>query len=66
MQSVMTLKDSADIKDFQSVVDSFRTGFAKGPTIWTVNSSNDREVFLFAGWDSIEVSLVFAQRLPQD
>jgi hypothetical protein len=65
LQTILTLKDGAKIEDFKSVIDPFRTGFASNvPTTWAVNSSNDREVLLFLGWDSIEVSLVSAQCLP--
>jgi hypothetical protein len=66
LQTIFTLKDGAKIEEFKSVIDPFRVGFAsKVPTSRAVNSFNDREVFLFSGWNSIEVGFVSAQRLPQ-
>jgi hypothetical protein len=67
LQTIFTLKDGAKIEEFKSVIDPFRASkFASEvPTCWAVNSFIDREVFLFVGWDSIEVGYVSAQRLLQ-
>ncbi|KIM81567.1 hypothetical protein PILCRDRAFT_89050 [Piloderma croceum F 1598] len=58
--TILTLKDGAKIEEFKSVIDPFQAGFASEvPTSWAVNSFNDREVFLFAGWDSVETHAEF-------
>jgi len=65
LQTIFTLKDGAKIEEFRNVINPFREGFAsKTPTSWAVNAFDDREVFLFVGWDSVEVGFVSAQRLP--
>jgi hypothetical protein len=68
MQGILTLKEGVKVEEFKKIIDPFRASLAgKVPgyhgSAWSVDSTNDRKIFLFAGWDSIEVSLVLAQRL---
>jgi len=58
--TIFTLKDGAKIEEFRNVINPFREGFAsKTPTSWAVNAFDDREVFLFVGWDSVETHAKF-------
>jgi hypothetical protein len=61
MQGIFTLRDDVKLEDFAAVIDPFRKNIVKGfpamhAVLWAVNSSDDRQVCLFVGWDSIEVS----------
>jgi hypothetical protein len=69
MQGILTLKEGVKVEDFKKINDPFRASvLGKAPgyhaSAWAVDSNNDRKIFLFAGWDSVEVSLILARRLP--
>jgi hypothetical protein len=69
MQSIFTLKEGVKVEDFKKLIDPLRASvISKVPgyhaSAWAVDSNNDRKIFLFAGWDSVEVSLVLTRRLP--
>jgi hypothetical protein len=68
MQGILILKEGVKVEDFAKINDPFRASvLGKAPgfhaSAWAVDSTNDRKIFLFAGWDSLEVSLVLAQCL---
>jgi hypothetical protein len=68
MQGIFILKEGVKIEEFAKIFNPFHANVvSKAPgyhaSIWSVDSTNDRKIFLFAGWDSVEVSLVLAQRL---
>jgi hypothetical protein len=68
MQGILTLKEGVKVEEFKKIIDPFRANVvSKVPgyhaSAWAVDSTNDRKIFLFVGWDSIEVSLLLARRL---
>ena len=70
MQAILTLKADANVEDFKNIIDPFRANMASQvpamhASAWAADSSDSRKIFLFVGWDSIEVSLVLAQCIPQ-
>jgi hypothetical protein len=69
MQGILTLKEGVKVEDFKKIIDPFRASVvSKVPgyhaSAWAVDSNDERKIFLFAGWDSVEVSLVLTRRLP--
>jgi hypothetical protein len=56
----MTLKEGVKYEQVEPIIDAFGSSVIgeypglHGAT-WAPNSSNDREVYVFPGWDSIEV-----------
>ena len=54
------------VEEAKKIIETFRDNVAgKFPgyrtSAWSVDSANDRKIFFFAGWDSLEVRLVLAQ-----
>ncbi|KIM87485.1 hypothetical protein PILCRDRAFT_278443 [Piloderma croceum F 1598] len=61
---ILTLKEGVKVEEFKKIIDPFRASLAgKVPgyhgSAWSVDSTNDRKIFLFAGWDSIEAQVKF-------
>jgi len=65
----LTLSDDAKIQDFNASLRIVETNLvSKEPTMhnitWAVNSSNERQVHLFLGWDSTEAHFKY-QKTPE-
>jgi len=66
MQVITTLKEGVKVEDLTKILEPFRLNVAVNvpgyrASAWSVDSANDRKIFFFAGWDSLEVRLVLAQ-----
>jgi len=56
---IFILKEGVKIEEFAKIFNPFHANVvSKAPgyhgSIWSVDSANDRKIFLFAGWDSVE------------
>jgi len=57
--TIFILKEGVKVEDFAKILDPFRANFiSKVPghhaSAWSVDSTNERKIFLFGGWDSVE------------